>query len=581
MVLAAILSLVFLTVYFGKQSIVRFGDEYTIKVRFQQTPGINKNSPVFKNGVRIGRVSKVELVDDDREVEISILLPKERKIYSDEECRVRQTVIMGDASLEFVKNVRFQGAVEVIGPDSTPLVGAPSESLLGGINKMEKDITKAIGNVSDVALRMGSLVDRAGVFLGTPEEIRSRWDRMNRMMDETSATMKAVRQFSERADHFVNDPQIQQDVKKVVRSMPGILEQIRSLVDDSSHFVREGRVLMERSTVSIERFDKSLDKADTAMDTVNSATIAASADFSELMGSLKVGSRKLESFLDELTSIVQAVNDADGTIKRLMRDPEVYEKISDTIDNVRNLTGELDRMLRTDVKPIADNVKILTDKAARDPSIFIRNLLRKEPPTKGHLPIWGDGLGSDSLGDLSCGLDGRRQETILMEYGIPRSDAGILYEDIPAAPVLAPEQELDSGTPLSSLFRDRTGWGRRISSLFFPGSGSKTAVPATSSNVTETFSIDSGPERSGTPTSELAPVPPKRLVSEGRGGTEPELARISNDGPIPEGGRIVHVDPRYDMSDHAEPVYRQMSYREDQELPEPRLIFTNKKTPEH
>ncbi|MDR2704698.1 MAG: hypothetical protein LBC02_02860, partial [Planctomycetaceae bacterium] len=50
MVLAALVGLVVLMVFFGKQSIVNFGGEYTVRVRFQRTPGISRNSPVFKNG---------------------------------------------------------------------------------------------------------------------------------------------------------------------------------------------------------------------------------------------------------------------------------------------------------------------------------------------------------------------------------------------------------------------------------------------------------------------------------------------------------------------------------------------------
>jgi hypothetical protein len=48
-------------------------------------------------------------------------------------------------------------------------------------------------------------------------------------------------------------------------------------------------------------------------------------------------------------------------------------------------------MLQVDAKPIAHNVKILTDKAARDPSIFIRNLAQKEPPIKPMPASFGGG----------------------------------------------------------------------------------------------------------------------------------------------------------------------------------------------
>jgi len=78
----------------------------------------------------------------------------------------------------------------------------------------------------------------------------------------------------------------------------------------------------------------------------------------------------------------------------------------------------MDWMLRVDVKPIAHNVKVLTDKAARDPAIFIRNLLQKEPPVKT-LPIrFGSGMLFASSFPRTMIIDGEVVE-IISEVPIP------------------------------------------------------------------------------------------------------------------------------------------------------------------
>lgn len=551
MVLAAIVSLVFLTISFGKKSIISFGDEYTITVRFERAPGINKNSPVLKNGVPIGRVSKVELVDGDREVELSVLLPRKRKIYTDEICRIRQTVIMGEASLEFVKIPNFKGEKKEIDPDM-PIAGSPPTDLLSGFSSMEGDLTKAINHVSDAAVQMGEFIDRANTFIGTPEEMKERRGQFDVVLNESRLTMSAVREFSEGANRFVNDPKLQADMKRIIENMPDLLDRSRKLLDEAQLFVKDGRSLMEKGNTSLDKIDRGLDKAENALDGVVKITDSMQGNVPEFMESLKKSAKKLESFLDELTSIVEAVNNADGTIKKLMRDPEMYEKLLKTVDNVEQLTAEVNRMLRTDVKPIANNVKVLTDKAARDPSIFIRNLIRKQPPTKGALPIWGDGLGSDSLGDLSCSLDSFNRETMYFDFENPASVVEP-YDSPTLAPQIEPQWDDSTATPPSAgNFRMSAKQKRgRFLPFSMPSFFSKTTTKTTEE-------IE--------PTLRWEPL---------------ALGNPSHDARrLPEEGVIICVDPRYALADGSTameaPVYRQMSHvekRNEEPEVEPQLKF--------
>ena len=113
-----------------------------------------------------------------------------------------------------------------------------------------------------------------------------------------------------------------------------------------------------------------------------------------------------------MTLIVENFRNADGTVKRLLRDPEAYQKLMVTLDNVERITSEVDMMLRIDAKPIAHNVKVLTDKAARDPAIFIRNLLRKEPPIKTLPAYFGGGMYVASSFPRTMVIDGEVVEVL-------------------------------------------------------------------------------------------------------------------------------------------------------------------------
>jgi len=391
MVLTCLVCLTLMTVLFGRRPMINFGGEETaIQVRFQRSPGINRNSPVFKNGVQIGRVSRVELVEQDRQVQVSIVLNRNRKIYTDEECRIRQSVIMGEASLEFVKKTNFFGKIEEVDPKTDSyLIGVDSTDLLSGFGNIEGDLSRAIQNVAEAADHLGIFIERLNNVLGTPAEFQAQQARFEAIVNEARQTMFSMRQTTDGINRFVNDPEVQGNVRKLVNDMPDVIERSRVLVGESTLFVQDSRTfiqdtrgLIEKGSVSLDNLSEGLDKVTRTLEVITAIADQVEGDVPEIISAVRRSARQLESLFSELTMIVENFRHADGTVKRLIRDPEAYEKLLVTLDNVEKITDEVDRMLRVDAKPIAHNVKILTDKAARDPAVFIRNLIRKEPPIK-------------------------------------------------------------------------------------------------------------------------------------------------------------------------------------------------------
>jgi len=397
MVLTCLLCLTLMTVLFGRQPMINFGGERTaLQVRFQRSPGVKPGTPVFKSGVQIGRVSRVELVEQDRQVQVSIVLDRSRKVYTDEECRIRQSVIMGEASLEFVKKMNFFGKIEEIDP-KTILIGIDSTDLISGFGNIEGDLSKAIQNVAAAADHLGIFIERLNNVIGTPDEFQGQQARFEAIINEARQTMFSMRQTTDGLSRFVNDPEIQGNVRKVVNDLPGVIDRSRVLVDESLFFVQDSRTfiqntreLIDKGSESLDNLSAGLEKVTRTLDVITNIADQVEDDIPEIAAAVRRSALRLESLFSELTMIVENFRHADGTVKRLIRDPEAYEKLLATLDNVEKITDEVEMMLRVDAKPIAHNVKILTDKAARDPAVFIRNLLRKEPPIKTMPCCFGD-----------------------------------------------------------------------------------------------------------------------------------------------------------------------------------------------
>ncbi len=80
---------------------------YRVTINFPAAPGVAADTPVRKNGVNIGRVKKVTLLNDDAGVDLELELNDEFQIKSGELCKVGTgSLITGDAIVEFVPPTR-------------------------------------------------------------------------------------------------------------------------------------------------------------------------------------------------------------------------------------------------------------------------------------------------------------------------------------------------------------------------------------------------------------------------------------------------------------------------------------------
>jgi phospholipid/cholesterol/gamma-HCH transport system substrate-binding protein len=85
---------------------------------------------------------------------------------------------------------------------------------------------------------------------------------------------------------------------------------------------------------------------------------------------------RLEGTLNEVETFSQSLNRGDGTVQRLLRDDELYWQIRRTVDNIEQASAR--------VRPILDDVRIFSDKIARDPrELGIRGAIGRRPSGAG------------------------------------------------------------------------------------------------------------------------------------------------------------------------------------------------------
>ena len=388
LVISAIGIGIILTFLFGAFPSVLQRD-YSLSVVFGSAEGIGANTPVVRDGVRIGRVSSISLRDQGG-VLVTLAMDATKQVSHSYIPRIGTgNFVTGDATLEFVRGKpaklrtlwdatgKAQDYAEIL---KQPYIdgeyisyGENSESLF----EMQSDLQEtfeAIRNAgSSIAVAAESINKLAS---GVEKVVGGSDSKIEQVADEA---VQALREFNEAMTdirEIVNNPVIRENLEESVVQLPEVLKQAKKTLDATTStfdtFQRVG-----------EQFEK---VGKSAVDTVNSAqrTVKNVEQFTEplathgdeLVDQVLTTMARLDSTLTEVDEFGKALNNKDGSVRLLLDDQEMYWKIRRTVENIESATAR--------IRPILDDVRVFTDKVARDPrQLGVRGALSKRPSGLG------------------------------------------------------------------------------------------------------------------------------------------------------------------------------------------------------
>lgn len=350
MVLMAIAASIVLALLFGpKDGFLNFQKRYNLQVRFDSAPDVMQDTPVLKSGILIGRVSNVELIEKDRGVMVTVEIDEDRHVYSDEVCRINRNLI-GDSTLEFVRLGPPEFDAVAIEPGSPPLEGIVPSDPLQAVGNLESSLTEALDSVADTSYKLGTFVDNMNAIVGSDENMQQAGERFNELITKTYETMDAIDQLADGLNTIVGDEQTQAQLRSVVQQMPEVIGESRTLV---------------------RRLNTSLDLVEANLENLEKITGGIAENGQPMMANLADTLKQLNILSANLAEFSQQFGKNDGTLNRLMKDPELYDRTVRVLRNVEELTMQLE--------PVLSDVRVMSDKLANDPSqLGLRGLLQRD-----------------------------------------------------------------------------------------------------------------------------------------------------------------------------------------------------------
>lgn len=324
----------------------------TVRLWFPEARGIRKDSLVRRQGILIGRVTKVEFAGQEPELEppkgldqatydsgvvVTTALQSDKLPYEHDVCTI-ETDLLGKPSLHFVRAEDMPATTNRLDTNKVhrgQIALDPLDSL-SAVTKTLAEVTPGINNASQ-ALETAAK-DVSGLVIANQFAVRD-------AVIQANQTLGSIATLAEDASDLIGDRQTQDKLKAALKELPDTLNQMRT----------------------------TLKKAQDRLDEMQAFTEELGSD--EMIRRLEGGSKDLEELLENLAVFSAKLRDPQGSLGLLLRDRRLYDHLDSTAENIDDLSRQL--------KPILNDVRVFTDKIARHPErLGARGALQRYPGVK-------------------------------------------------------------------------------------------------------------------------------------------------------------------------------------------------------
>ncbi len=404
LVIAAIGLGIILTFLFGAFPTV-LSREYELLVEFPSAEGVSLNTPVLRDGVRIGRVADITLLEKKGVLlQLAMDLDPGKEISHEYIPRIGTgSVITGDATVDFVLAEPQQLASIFPTPEDRQMLSQPfsdGEYIRYGrkakdpFNVLYEMETDMLGTLESIR-RAGESIQQAGVGItdmvqNVEQVVEGSDNKFAAVSDEAVAALEEFQGAMREVRSLLSDPEMRRDLENALDQLPQVLEEAQTTLNSfgqaGDQFEKVGLAAEQTvknvdETVDVVRetaeiAQTSMDRAKNVIENVEQFTDPLGERSEELVAQVLTTLNSVDTAMTQFENLNASLNNNDGSLKRLLEDDDMYWQIRRTITNIEHASAR--------IRPILEDVRIFSDKIARDPrEIGLRGALTKRPSGLG------------------------------------------------------------------------------------------------------------------------------------------------------------------------------------------------------
>ncbi len=363
-VICAAIILAILIMIFGEG----WKSQYTITVKTATAPNVTKNTPVRRNGIRIGRVADVK--NQERFVELTLKIDSGESIFANEVCEIGTASLLGDAVIDFMPGRDLTPGAALpdngeVTEDKVVIERSPVE-MIDVVMELESQVENTLSSIQKASDNVAIAAQKADDIIGGLQNaVSSEGSGIQEFLEDSrvlSAKAKvAIDNFNALMINFLeiaDDPEIKRSLVEAVSKLPDVVDEIK---------------------FTINSFQGVSGRAEENLTNLTSFTEALGEQGPEVILALNNNLAKLDSFLNDIGSFADGGN-SQGTIGKLLTDPELYNNLNETVRNAREISRQLKPII-IQLQPLMNDVRYAVDGIARDPGqLGVRGALNRGQP---------------------------------------------------------------------------------------------------------------------------------------------------------------------------------------------------------
>lgn len=258
-----------------------FDNEYEVVGRYDNVEGLVASAPVYIKGYKAGKVSEVNYVTDSGNFEVICSISKDFQVPNDSKMVIYAMDVMGSKAVK----IDF-GQADRLAQDGDLLASGFEQGLLDGLG----------ASIQPLIAKVGNTLDSLSVLVSGVNKVLS--ESNVRSIEGTLANLEST----------------MSNVKSITAVIDGRSSELDAFVADLAAFSG--------------KFEGIAEKIDSTMTGVNS--VVGQLDESDLKG-----------LVSSFKSLVDNVNDPDGSINKLMKDDSVYNSVDSLLNDVNVLVKKI------------------------------------------------------------------------------------------------------------------------------------------------------------------------------------------------------------------------------------------------
>ncbi len=360
MVLGALIVTVILLVLFGKLPSLIPNRYYTVTIPCENAGGVTKDTPIRKCGILVGRITNVELIDEEsnagkNNVLMTAQIYADKKIFSNEICQIQRDFV-GNTLVEIVVDPKDLNLRKRIGDGA---------SLRSEVNNDPTGLQSTLKNPINIVSHTGAALTRASDKLGAASDCvkdilnEDAKEKVKNILDDTAKSLKAFQKI-------LGNEENQQKLADAIKKLPDTIDSMNRTFQKADDTLRtfstpseaDGRTPIQQMVDAIALTERALRK------------FSEPSRPGELPPVDQIA--QMTKNINEITSLMRdimtRVDSGDGSLGAFLKDRELYDHINRTVKNIEELSRQL--------KPIVADARVLSDKMARHPGVLIRDAVK-------------------------------------------------------------------------------------------------------------------------------------------------------------------------------------------------------------